>query len=79
MNRMVMAVVCVALGGCLGASDDGGPVVPPPEIEEPMPAPSCGESNGLCRKVCFGQCDDEQDFSGECSGTCSGACCSAVE
>jgi len=39
-------------------------------------APSCGESNGLCRDVCYGLCDGEE-ADGACEGTCSGACCTS--
>lgn len=64
------ASLALALGGCAPDTEE-----PAPPIAEP--ALSCGESNGLCRKVCYGLCDDEES-KGSCSGTCNGACCTAV-
>lgn len=79
MIRWALLSVAVFFAvGCLGQDESN--VAPPPAPREV--APSCGESNGLCRETCYGTCegtcsapDEQGNCGGNCDGTCNGACC----
>lgn len=69
--RSIIAVLFLI---ACGATDPAPAPTLPTDTQEQDVAPSCGESNGRCRKACYGTCDGEES-DGTCEGTCNGACC----